>query len=391
MNIRSRQSYNKREVAFSPAKRSIKAIRKFASNMKNCENISSAVPRQKKNDNAMPSEESQIDMFNDDTNTATNTNNTATVNGEKAVKKVVKTIDMPTFTLAGIVENKPRELEGWFTNKIFQLKKLSSEPSSNNISSNSFPISSASNSMYSQYIHNANTSGNNGSLTLNKLCQKNRDKTIDASKADVKVKYSEGAYQIMDLEEDKTALVDKKKDMEGEKKDSSANEKCKNDDVAAIEKLKNMRNNIVSLPIPTSARVNLFTNGLLNDIRELKNSRPHGNVHGIAAASTPPSSGCNGINNVSELLRIARRIEKISNQGIGRSKGHMRDVPFLPKGWMKVAKIQSIQSSHSPKIVIRKFVEYINEKGEAFDSLTSAIRFIAREQQILKRQRNKSY
>ena len=56
-----------------------------------------------------------------DENTAITTNNTATTtNGEKAVKKVVKTIDMPTFTLAGIVENKPRELEGWFTNKIFQ-------------------------------------------------------------------------------------------------------------------------------------------------------------------------------------------------------------------------------------------------------------------------------
>ena len=97
------------------------------------------------------------------------------------------------------------------------------------------------------------------------------------------------------------------------------------------------------------------------------------------------------INNVSELLRVARRIEKISNQGIGRSKGHMRDVPFLPKGWMKVAKTQSFKSSQSPKIVIRKRVEYINEKGKTFDSLTSAIRFIAREQQILKRQRNKSY
>ena len=63
-----------------------------------------------------------------DEDTATNTN-IATTNGEKAVKKVVKThtIDMPTFALAGIVENKPRELEGWFTNKLFQLKKLSSE------------------------------------------------------------------------------------------------------------------------------------------------------------------------------------------------------------------------------------------------------------------------
>ena len=151
------------------------------------------------------------------------------------------------------------------------------------------------------------------------------------------------------------------------------------------------QNNIASLPVPTSARMNLFTNGLLNDIQESKHSRPYGNMNGIAAASTPPSNGCNGIQNVSELLRIARRIEKISNQGIGRSRGHMRDVPFLPKGWMKVAKRQSFKSSHSPKIVIRKCVEYINEKGETFDSLTSAIRFIAREQQILKRQRNKSY
>ena len=73
------------------------------------------------------------------------------------------------------------------------------------------------------------------------------------------------------------------------------------------------------------------------------------------------------------------------------AKGHMRDVSFLLKGWMKVAKRQSFKSSQSPKIVIRKRVEYINEKGKTFDSLTSAIRFITREQQILKRQRNKSY
>ena len=392
MNIRSRQSYNRREVAFSPAKRSIKAIRKFASNTKNCENSFGAVSRQKKNDNAILSDEAQKDMLNDDTNTATNMNNTATVNGEKAVKKVVKTIDMPTFTLAGIVENKPRELEGWFTNKIFQLKRLSSEPTSNSNSSSSFPISSTSSSMYSQSNPYANTSANGYNLTLNKLCQKNRDKAIDANKANVKVKYSEGAYQIMDFEEYKTSLVEKKRDMEDQKNEPSASDKCKGDDaVAAIEKLKNMRNNIVSLPLPTTARRNLFTNNLLNDIRELKHSRPYVNMNGVAAASTSPSNGCNGINNVSELLRVARRIEKISNQGIGRSKVHMRDVPFLPKGWMKVAKRQSFKNNQSPKIVIRQCVEYINEKGKTFDSLTSAIRFIAREQQILKRQRNKSY
>ena len=61
--------------------------------MKNCENGSNPVSRQKKNDNALQSEEAQKDMLNDDTNTATNTNNTAMVNGEKAVKKVVKTIE----------------------------------------------------------------------------------------------------------------------------------------------------------------------------------------------------------------------------------------------------------------------------------------------------------
>ena len=195
----------------------------------------------------------------------------------------------------------------------------------------------------------------------------------------------------MDYEQKIFAMLEKKKDVEMEKKEPSASDKRKGDDLAAIEKQKNMRNHIVSLPLPTTARRNLFTNSLLNDIRELKHSRPYVDMNGVGAASTSPSNGCNGSNNVSELLRVARRIEKISNQGIGRSKGHMRDVPFLPKGWMKVAKRQSFKSSQSPKIVIRKRVEYINEKGKTFDSLTSAIRFIAREQQILKRQRNKSY
>jgi hypothetical protein len=93
-------------------------------------------------------------------------------------------------------------------------------------------------------------------------------------------------------------------------------------------------------------------------------------------------------NSVSELLRVARRIEKISNQGIGRSKSYnLRDVPFLPKGWMKVVKRKSFQADKSPKITIRTCVEYVNSEGKTFDSLSSAIRFIAREQ-ILKRQRN---
>ena len=49
--------------------------------------------------------------------------------------------------------------------------------------------------------------------------------------------------------------------------------------------------------------------------------------------------------NVSELLRVALQVEKISNQGIGIAKGHMPDVPFLLKGWIKVAKRQSFKTS----------------------------------------------
>ena len=139
INIASRQNYNKRKVAFSTAKDKSKQSENFLQILKNCENTSSATPRQKKKDNAILSDEAQNDMFNDDTNNTTNTNNTATVNSEKAAKKVVKMIDMPTFILAEIVKNKPRELEGWVTNNTFQMKKISSEPTTNNDSSSSFP------------------------------------------------------------------------------------------------------------------------------------------------------------------------------------------------------------------------------------------------------------
>ena len=71
------------------------------------------------------------------------------------------------------------------------------------------PISSTDSSIYFQSIPYANTSGNIHNLTLNKLCQKNRDKATGTNKANAKVKYSERAYQIMDFEEYDTSLVEK--------------------------------------------------------------------------------------------------------------------------------------------------------------------------------------
>merc|ERR1711963_450876 len=112
---------------------------------------------------------------------------------------------MPIFTLAGIVENKPRELEGWFTNKVFRLKKLLSELTHN---VNSVSTSNSGNFSYSHYNnYSSNSSTANGFATLNKICQKNRDKKVDKDNVNVKVKYSEGAYQIKDLDEYKILLL----------------------------------------------------------------------------------------------------------------------------------------------------------------------------------------
>ena len=370
----------------SPPKRKIIPVRKFASNGfgsssdLGCKKVAS------------PPVEAEKNMLIDES-TATNTN-TAITNGEKAVKKVVKsqhTIDMPTFALAGIVENKPRELEGWFTNKIFQLKKLSSELTQNT-------STNVNNSNSYTYSHYNNHCGNNigtvaGFEKINKLCQKNRDKAVDKN---VKVKYSEGGYQIMDLEEYKVSLVDKK---HLETESNKANEAFNNHENNKNKKFDELDDciqdlHIVSLPFNTAktnlltTTTNILTNHGLRSLCSSTNFNPTPTTTATNSGNSTPG----GNNSVSELLRVARRIEKISNQGIGRSKSYnlLRDVPFLPKGWMKVVKRKSFQSDKSPKITIRTCVEYVNGDGKTFDSLSSAIRFIAREQ-ILKRQRNVSY
>ena len=369
----------------SPCKRKIRPVRKFAMNSSN--SLCPTSLKHKKDVSHTIENEKSTEL---DENTATTTNNTATTtNGEKAVKKVVKnhTIDMPTFTLAGIVENKPRELEGWFTNKIYQLKKLSSEIANNSNSINNLSSSNFNFSHYNNYGNNSSIA--NGFVSLNKLCQKNRDKKVDKDRINVKVKYSEGAYQIKDLDEYKASLMDKKPTETDNKKEASNTNITKTSKLHELDNVDNCTDdlNIVSLPFNT-AKTNLLATNFLktNGLKSLCLQSPTINPGTTSTnnnGTTPPS-------NLSELLRVARKIEKISNQGVGRSKGNLRDIPFLPKGWMKVVKRKSFQSDHSPKITIRTCVEYVNNEGKAFDSLTSAIRFISREQ-IRKRQRSISY
>merc|ERR1711894_617332 len=103
------------------------------------------------------------------------------------------------------------------TNKLFQLKKLSSDLTATNSNSISYGNNI---SIYSHYNSYGNNSlGSNGFATLNKICQRNRDKAIDKNNVNVRVKYSEGAYQIKDLEEYKVLLTDKKT-LETDKKDA---------------------------------------------------------------------------------------------------------------------------------------------------------------------------
>ena len=365
----------------SPTKHKIRPVRKFAMNSNN--SLSSTNLAHKHNHSSNVDKEKNQEL---DENTATNTNAVTATNGEKAVKKVVKNhaIDMPIFTLAGIVENKPRELEGWFTNKVFQLKKLSSELT-NNV--NSVSTSNSGNFSYSHYNnYSTNSSTANGFATLNKICQKNRDKKVDKDNINVKVKYSEGAYQIKDLDEYKTLLLEKKPVETDNKKETSNSNQTNPSKLYELDNINNCTEdlNIVSLPFNT-AETNLLATNLLktNGLKSLRLQNTAMNQDRISPS--PTTSGYTP-NSFSELLRVARKIEKISNQGIVKSKVNLRDIPFLPRGWMKVVKRKSFQSEHSPKITIRTCVEYIDGDGRAFDSLTSAIRFIAREQ-ARKRQR----
>ena len=114
-----------------------------------------------------------------------------------------------------------------------------------------------------------------------------------------------------------------------------------------LQELDNVNNctedlNIVSLPLNT-AETNLLatnflkTNGLKNLCLQTSTNIPD-------KINSFSSNNGNYTCNFSELLRVARKIEKISNQGIGRFKGNLRDVPFLPKGWMKVVKRKSFKS-----------------------------------------------
>ena len=365
----------------SPTKHKIRPVRKFAMNSNN--SLSSTNLSYKHNHSSNVEKEKNQEL---DENTATNTNAGTATNGEKAVKKVVKNhaIDMPIFTLAGIVENKPRELEGWFTNKVFQLKKLSSELTNNVNSVSTSNSGNFSYSHYSNYISNSSTA--NGFVTVNKLCQKNRDKKVDKDNVNVKVKYSEGAYQIKDLDEYKTLLSEKKPVETDNKKETSNSNQTKPSKFYELDNINNCTEdlNIVSLPFNT-AETNLLATNLLKT-NGLKSLRLQNTAMNQDRISPSPTTSAYAPNNFSELLRVARKIEKISNQGVVKSKVNLRDIPFLPKGWMKVVKRKSFQSEQSPKIKIRTCVEYIDGDGRAFDSLTSAIRFIAREQ-AQKRQR----
>lgn len=218
----------------------------------------------------------------------------------------------------------------------------------------------------------------NGFATLNKLSQKKRE---NPSKSDVKVKYSEGAYQIVDLDEYKVLLLDKKS-LEADKKDASDKQGKFNElsiDDSSTEDTSN-----ISLPFQTTAKNNLLTTDFIAN-GSLRNFACSGSANN-GSTNVPGNSN----SSFAELLKVARRIEKISNQGIGRTRSALRDTSFLPKGWMRVVKRKSLQNFESPKIIIRTCVEYVNEEGKRFDSLCSALRFIAREKAIM-RQRKVSY
>ena len=154
------------------------------------------------------------------------------------------------------------------------------------------PISSTDSSIYFQSIPYANTPGNIHNLTLYKLCQKNRDKATGTNKANAKVKYSERAYQIMDFEEYETSLVEKITYIKNEGKEFSASDKRKCDDGAAIKTEMHDKSYCITAT-STTVRRNLFTNGVIDDIREFKHSRPYGNMNGVAASSAPRSNGGN--------------------------------------------------------------------------------------------------
>merc|ERR1712020_603634 len=113
---------------------------------------------------------------------------------------------------------------------------MSSEPTNNINSSNC-----------TNYGNNAGFN-HNGFATLNKLSQKKRDKP---SKSDVKVKYSEGAYQIVDLDEYKVLLLDKKS-LETDKKDAS--DKQGKFDELSIDDTSTEDMSNISLPFATTAK-----------------------------------------------------------------------------------------------------------------------------------------
>ena len=72
----------------------------------------------------------------------------------------------------------------------------------------------------------------------------------------------------------------------------SASDKRKCDDGAAIKTEMHDKSYCITAT-STTVRRNLFTNGVIDDIREFKHSRPYGNMNGVAASSAPRSNGGN--------------------------------------------------------------------------------------------------
>lgn len=184
---------------------------------------------------------------------------------EKAKKTAASRIDMPTFQLAGLAETAPKEVEGWFTSKVNELRRLSEAKIDSNSAAKKQSIKE-----FAKY-------GRNGQLR-------------------VKVANAEGEI-ILDLAEYRRKLRE-----EEEEEESNGNE--------------------VELNQSNSSNTNA---------------------------------------EVAETFKVAKRIEKVSNQGVGRPVNLPNPNSFLPLGWL------CRRDTQGQKV-------YVNKMGVTVKSIGAAIK-----------------
>ena len=213
-------------------------------------------------------------------------------------KKVkVANVDLPMFTLSGLIETKPVESEGWFVNKISQLRKISTEAS----------ISKS----------NPQTSSSNSSV-MDDDTQDRLKRRANKTKHVVKVHYSNGLEPIVDLNEFSRALQLQIATLESFSKPAA-------DATSAME-------------VETASATN----------------------------DTLPTSDIIEAQRVKELLIVAKKVEKISCQGINRPKVPFKELLHLPPGWIKVNSAQG--------------TEFVSPDGLRFATLNLAIKHVVNQQ-----------